>query len=87
MFRQGFNDVVQMELECRDYSLMLHQFIQLAVCTDNLLRTPKPRSTSVAISHAQISVMEFESMEVAQANQSTREKKHHKRMGLCLTGE
>lgn len=49
MFRQGLIDMLQMYLACSDYSMLLKQFIQLPICTDNLLRIRKPRPTSVAV--------------------------------------
>lgn len=38
VFCQGLNEALQSELACRDDSLMPDQFIQLAICIDNLIR-------------------------------------------------
>ncbi|KAL0168456.1 hypothetical protein M9458_036678, partial [Cirrhinus mrigala] len=84
LFRKGLNAELQSELACRDEGKSLAQFIDLAICVDNLVRACRPQRplTSSVPTNSQPS--ESEPMQIGVTHISSEERERRIQRNLCL---
>ncbi len=86
LFRKGLTTELQSELACRDEGRTLEQFIELAICIDNLMRSRRPLRRSATLPSAVTgrTTPEPEPMQVGVTHLTSEERERRRRKNLCL---
>lgn len=84
LFYQGLNMDVQSELVCHDEWMTMDQFIELAICVDNLISSQRPTRFTSPLCQTNPSTDAAEPMQIGRTHLSAEERERRIRNRLCL---